>query len=245
MNSEGWSLKSSRVTTALTPGSFAAARDVDRPDARVRVRAAQDRADQQAGHGEVGAEPGAAGHLVDAVGADRARADDLNSEPGASLTFSCMVRLLSSRRRRRAPRGRSCRSRCSGTGCRPASSAPRSRSGSGIARAAPWRRPGSPACRCRTAARRAPGTCAAAGCSSSPSAMPSMVSIDLPLGLDAEHQARAHQPAVDRDAAGAAVAGGQPSLVPVRPSWSRRTSSSVSCVSHRNSTASPLTVAVT
>ena len=50
-------------------------RRVDRDDARVRVRAPQHPADELAGQVEVGAEAGAAGHLVDAVRPDRARAD--------------------------------------------------------------------------------------------------------------------------------------------------------------------------
>jgi hypothetical protein len=50
---------------------------VDLPDARVGVRRAQDAANQHAGRGGIGAEPGAARHLVDAVGAQRAAADDL------------------------------------------------------------------------------------------------------------------------------------------------------------------------
>ena len=50
-------------------------RRVDRHDARVRVRAAQDAPDELAGQVEVGAEAGAAGHLVEAVRADGARAD--------------------------------------------------------------------------------------------------------------------------------------------------------------------------
>ena len=37
----------------------------------------------------------------------------------------------------------------------------------------------------------------------------------------------------------------QPSLLPVRPSTSRSVSSRVCCVSHRNSTGSPLIVVVT
>ena len=48
---------------------------VDRHDARVRVRAAQHAADELAGQVEVRAEARAAGDLVDAVRADRARAD--------------------------------------------------------------------------------------------------------------------------------------------------------------------------
>ena len=42
---------------------------------RVRVRAAQDAADQHAGRRHIGAEAGATGYLVDAVRADRSRAD--------------------------------------------------------------------------------------------------------------------------------------------------------------------------
>ena len=81
------------------------------------------------------------------------------------------------------------------------------RSGPGCARAAPWRRSGSPACRCRIASAACSRNLRCSGCSSSPSAMPSMVSISAAFGLGAEHQAGADEPAVDRDAAGAAVAG--------------------------------------
>jgi hypothetical protein len=49
--------------------------DVDRPDPRVRMRAAQDPADQHAGHGQIGAEAGPSGDLVDAVRPYRTRAD--------------------------------------------------------------------------------------------------------------------------------------------------------------------------
>ena len=52
-------------------------RDVDRLDQGVGVRAAQHLADQLAGHVEVGAETGAARHLVGAVGTVRTRADPL------------------------------------------------------------------------------------------------------------------------------------------------------------------------
>ncbi len=51
--------------------------EVDRLDARVRMRAAQHLAVQHAGLREVGAEGGAAGDLLDAVGPDRALADPL------------------------------------------------------------------------------------------------------------------------------------------------------------------------
>jgi hypothetical protein len=50
---------------------------VDLLDARVRVRRAQDAPDQHAGRGGIGAEPGTAGHFVDAVGTQRTGADDL------------------------------------------------------------------------------------------------------------------------------------------------------------------------
>src|SRR5262249_43560022 len=49
---------------------------VDRDDPRVGMRAAQHAADELAGQVEVGAEAGAAGDLVRAVGSDRARADE-------------------------------------------------------------------------------------------------------------------------------------------------------------------------
>ena len=62
---------------------------VDRPDAGVRMRASQHLADQLALHGEVGAELGAARHLVDAVGAQRARADPL--ELGAAFAVDLLL----------------------------------------------------------------------------------------------------------------------------------------------------------
>ncbi len=51
-------------------------RRVDAHDPRMGVRAALHLADELARHRHVGAELGAAGHLVDAIGADRPRADD-------------------------------------------------------------------------------------------------------------------------------------------------------------------------
>ena len=65
------------VTTAFTPGSASAFVGVDRLDARMRMRAAQHLAPDHAGHVDVGGEARAAGHLVDAVGTDGARADPL------------------------------------------------------------------------------------------------------------------------------------------------------------------------
>ena len=52
-------------------------RGVDRHDARMGMRTALDFANEHAGHGEVGAELRLPRHLVDAVRADRAGADDL------------------------------------------------------------------------------------------------------------------------------------------------------------------------
>jgi hypothetical protein len=61
----------------LDAGEFLGRRDVDRPDARMRMRAAQNLSDQHAGQVEVGAELGAPRHLVNAVMLDRGGADDL------------------------------------------------------------------------------------------------------------------------------------------------------------------------
>src|SRR5256885_10809087 len=63
-----------------------------------------------------------------------------------------------------------------------------------------------------------------------------------PAYLAAQHEARADEPAIERHAAAPQSPEAQPSLLPVRCSVSRRTSSSVSSVSQRNSTASPFTV---
>ena len=89
MNSDGWSAKSSRVIDGLDAGQRLGLRRVDRDDARVRVRAAQHAADELAGQVEVGAEAGAARDLVDAVRADRARAD---VAPARSCRSSCRSR---------------------------------------------------------------------------------------------------------------------------------------------------------
>ena len=157
------------VTTAFTPGSFSAAEvSIDLMRA-CGVRAAQHLADQLAGHGEVGAEAGAARHLVDAVGADGRVPTDLNLRARRVLTFiAASVRLLSSRRRRPGRRARSCRSRCSGTGCRPASSGFRSRSDRGCLSSsalAAIRKPGVQMPHCSAACSR---NFRCSGCSSSP-----------------------------------------------------------------------------
>ena len=74
--------------------------------------------------------------------------------------------------------------------------------------------------------------------------MPSMVAIDLPSAStpSIRQEQTSRSSTVTLQAPQSPVE--QPSLVPVRPSWSRKQSSSVSSVSHRNSTGSPLTVAV-
>ena len=75
----------------LDAGKLLGGRDVDRLDARMRMRAAQDLSDQHAGQVEVGAELGAPGHLVDAVVLDRRGADDLELLVGveAALLQNC------------------------------------------------------------------------------------------------------------------------------------------------------------
>ena len=61
----------------LHAGQRARGRGVDAQDARMRVRAALDQAGEHAGQTQVGAEIGAAGDLVGAVGTVGTRADDL------------------------------------------------------------------------------------------------------------------------------------------------------------------------
>ena len=78
-------MKSMPVMTALTPGSFSAALV-----SMERMRACgcglrSTLPDQLAGHGEIGAEPGAARHLVDAIGTDGTGADILVLGVGASV----------------------------------------------------------------------------------------------------------------------------------------------------------------
>src|SRR5690606_16001352 len=58
---------------------------VDAPDARVRMRAAQHLAGELAGQIVVGAEPGAAGDLVDTIGPNGTRADDLELGGGLGI----------------------------------------------------------------------------------------------------------------------------------------------------------------
>ena len=91
-----------------------------------------------------------------------------------------------------------------------------------------WRRSGNPACRCRIAARHAPGTSSAADAAVSPSAMPSIVSISWPpASAPSTRQEQTSRPSsVTEQAPQSPVP--QPSLLPVRPSRSRRTSSSAS-----------------
>jgi hypothetical protein len=96
MNSEGWSLKSLPVTTALTPASFCAAEvsiDLMRACACGLL---QHLADDLAGHDQVGAEPGAARHLVDAVRPIGRVPTHLNSEPARlSPSLACQAPLIS------------------------------------------------------------------------------------------------------------------------------------------------------
>ena len=66
----------------------------------------------------IGAIAGAAGYFVDAVGAQRARADDLEFLSGVVGVISHGFRLLSGQRPPPGRRARSCHSRCSGTDCR-------------------------------------------------------------------------------------------------------------------------------
>lgn len=64
----------------LDPRQRARGARVDADDARMRMRAAFHASDQHAGQMDIGTEDGAAGHLVCAVGPDRALPDDL--QPG-------------------------------------------------------------------------------------------------------------------------------------------------------------------
>ena len=103
--------------------------------------------------------------------ADRTRAD----VPDRSS--SLIPPLSPSVTRRPARRGRSCRSRCSGTGCRPASSASSSSVGFGFASSsalAATMKPGVQMPHCSAACSR---NFCCRGCSCSPFAMPSIVVI--------------------------------------------------------------------
>ncbi len=76
--------------------------------------------------------------------------------------------------------------------------------------------------------------------------MPSMVRISWPSRFDREHQAGADQPIVERDRAGAAIAGGAAFLgAGERQRPAQRVEHGVIDGSQRNSIGSPLMVVVT
>ena len=147
--------------------------DVDRADARVRVRAAQRVAPEHPGHDQVARVRELALHLRRRVGPRHELADR------AELR-ACAARVWSLRRPPAARRRRSSRSRCSGRGCRRAPRGSRRRTGSVCAAADRRSRRRAPACRSRTARRPRRRTPAARGCSSSPSASPSTVVTSWP-----------------------------------------------------------------
>ena len=140
----------------LYAGQLLGLRGVDLLDLGMGVRRAQDEADELAGRGRVGAEFGAAGDLVDAVGTQRPGADDLNLRLRSGLLSSGMVRLL------RHFFGGVLHGAddlvIAGAAAEIAGQAEadfRPRSAPGCGRAAPWPRSGSRACRCRIAAPHA------------------------------------------------------------------------------------------
>ena len=156
-----------------------------------------------------------------------------------------MVSLPSSRERRPERHARSCRSLCSGRGFRPDRSefVPLSDRGCWPADTSPPS--GNPVCRCRIAGRRVRETSACNGCSLSPVAMPSMVSMRRPAASapSTRHEHTNRPSTMTLHAPQSPVP--QPSLAPMSPRWSRSTSSSVSSNWHRNSTSSPLIVVET
>ncbi len=134
------------VSTACTPGRSSAAVDVDRDDARVRVRAPQRRAVEHPGSAEiarVGELPGHLGHCR--------RAARRSRRCGRARAASCSRPQL--QRRRRARPRRCARSRCSGRGCRRAPRGCRRRSVPDPVPAARRSRSRGRACRSRTAPR--------------------------------------------------------------------------------------------
>ena len=231
----------------LDAGQRRAPCGVDRHDPRMRVRAAHDLAPQHAGHGHVGAVRGAAGHLVDAVGTDRAGADDLRGR-----RWRCSIERSSSLPPLHLGGGiqhgaddlvvAGAAAQIAGEPV--AHLGPRS--GSGSRRAAPWPR--------RSEARRAE---AALQRGVLEEFLLQRVQV-VALGHALDRLDR-RGPRPRRRASGRSRPAGrramtlqapqspepQPSLLPVRPSSSRSTSSRVCCGSQRNSVGSPLMVVVT
>ena len=156
-----------------------------------------------------------------------------------------MVMLPSSRERRPERHARSCRSLCSGRGFRPARSGfvPLSDRGCVASRYfAAIRNPGVQKPHCKAACSR---NFACNGCSLSPVAMPSMVSMRWPVASapSTRHEHTNRPSRMTLHAPQSPVP--QPSLAPMSPRWSRSTSSSVSSNWHRYSTSSPLIVVET
>ena len=195
---------------------------------------------QHAGHDQVGAERGAAGDLVDAVGPDRPGADDLQL---GLLATSFMTAVLPSHLRGRIQHGAD--DLVVAGAAAEVAGQPVARLVFGRVRVGVEQRLGGD-----QQARRAEAALQGRvleelllqRMQSPPSAMPSMVSIRRPSASARQHQAGADQAAVDDDAAGAAVAraaaflgAGQAQLVAQRVE--QRLRGSV-----RNSAGSPLTV---
>src|SRR5262249_26931232 len=226
----------------LHAGQRLGLRRVDRDDAGVRVRAPQHLADELARQVEVGAEPRAPGDLVDAVRADRARPDRALSVGSvravlghgypflnvAAASFTALTILSYPVHRQRFPASQK-RISCSlGSG---------ERSSSALLAT---RKPGVQIPHWSAACSR---NFCCSGWSFSPLARPSMVSMRRPpTSQPSTRQEQTRRPSsVTLQAPQSPEA--QPSLLPVRFRVSRRTSRSVSSVSHRNSTASPFTTA--
>ena len=206
MNSDGWSGKSSRVTTALTPGS-ASAFEVSIETMRA------------CGWGLRSTRPMSwPARLKSAP--KRARPVTLSTPSGRMVRVPTYV-LRRCPVRRRLGHGLSL-SHCRGgvhhraddlvVAGAPAEVAGQpvadlgARSGWAFARAAPCWPPGSPGVQIPHWSAACSRNRCCSGWSVSPLAMPSMVSTWRPGHLAAQHEARADQPAVQHDAAGAAVA---------------------------------------
>ena len=215
---------------------------VDRYDPRMRVRRAQDLAPQHARGPRIGREHRAAGDLVDAVGTDGTGADDFQT--GIDVVHPT----VSPRRFGGGVHHRANDLVVAGATAQVAGQ-PVARLGFGRVRIVVeqrlrWRRSGR-ACRTRTASAACSRNFCCTGCSLSPLAMPSIVVIDVPSASTPstrqEHTRRPSMITVQAPQSPDA----QPSLLPVRPTTSRSTSSRVCCGSHRNSADSPLMVAET
>ena len=123
------------------------------------------------------------------------------------LTFvELILRCLPTTSRPGAPHRGSSGSPCTGRGCRPAPRGPTPRRGAASRRSSSWTATISPGVQKPHCTAPASRNACCTGWRSSPSASPSMVTIDVAVGLPGSHQARAHEDVVHQHRARSALA---------------------------------------